>query len=118
MVTQDANAQAGVERTVLVDTDGRQLMLVEFPLGRGVRQVALGPADLVRRSEEAVDAAMGAIRSMAQRVGDTVSGLPLRPDQVEVEFGITLDAESGALIAKAAAGASLTVRLTWEAERP
>jgi Trypsin-co-occurring domain 1 len=117
MVTQDADTQAEVDGTVLVDADGRQLMLVEFPAGRGVRQVALGPADLVRRSEEAVNAAMGAIRGMAQRVGDAVSGLALRPDQVEVEFGITLDAESGALIAKAAAGASLTVRLTWEADR-
>ncbi|WP_158857976.1 CU044_2847 family protein [Streptomyces sp. NRRL B-1347] len=37
-----------------------------------------------------------------------------RPDEVEVEFGITLDGESGALIAKVGAGASLTtVRLAW-----
>ncbi|MDX3419095.1 CU044_2847 family protein [Streptomyces sp. MD20-1-1] len=111
------DAAADVEGTVLLDADGRQLMLVDFPAGRGVRQVALGPGDLVRRSEEAVNAAMGAIRGMAQRVGDAVSGLPRSPDQVEVEFGITLDAESGALIAKAAAGASLTVRLSWEADR-
>ncbi|MER7711777.1 CU044_2847 family protein [Streptomyces werraensis] len=112
------DAESDVEGTVLLDADGGQLMLVDFPAGRGVRQVALGPGDLVRRSEEAVNAAMGTIRGMAQRVGDAVSGLPCSPDQVEVEFGITLDAESGALIAKAAAGASLTVRLLWEADRP
>lgn len=75
-------------------------ILVDFPPGRGVRQVALGPADLVRRSEDAVNAAMGTIRSMTQRVSDAVAGLPRRPDEVEVEFGITLDAESGAMIAR------------------
>jgi hypothetical protein len=98
------------------DADG-QVVLVDFPPTRGVRQVSLGPADLVRRSEDAVNAAMGAIRSMAQRVDDAVGGLSRRPDEVEVEFGITLDAESGALIAKAGVGASLTVRLTWSAEQ-
>lgn len=118
MAVQDGGVQAGADGPGPEGTDGQQVVLVDFPAGRGVRQVALGPADLVRRSEEAVNAAMGTIRGMAQRVGDAVGGLPYRPDEVEIEFGITLDAESGALIAKAAAGASLTVRLTWGADRP
>ncbi|QEV65227.1 hypothetical protein CP982_40210 [Streptomyces spectabilis] len=88
-------------------------MLVDFAAGRGLRQVASGPADLVRRSEAAVDSAMGTIHSMARRVDETIGALAHRPDEVEVEFGITLDAESGALIAKVSAGASLTVRLAW-----
>ncbi|MGV9503850.1 CU044_2847 family protein [Streptomyces sp. NPDC003642] len=117
-MTYDAGAQFGAEGPVRAGCDEPQLVLVDFPAGRGVRQVALGPADLVRRSEEAVNAAMVTIRGMAQRVGDAVGGLSHRPDEVEVEFGITLDAESGALIAKAAAGASLTVRLTWGADQP
>jgi len=118
VVAQDAGAQVEAEKEVRGGSDEQQFVLVDFPTGRGVRQVALGPADLVRRSEEAVNAAMGTIRGMAQRVGDAVGGLSYRPDEVEIEFGITLDAESGALIAKAAAGASLTVRLTWGADRP
>ncbi|MFF4233587.1 CU044_2847 family protein [Streptomyces sp. NPDC001820] len=93
-------------------------VLVDFAPTPGLRQVATSPADLARRSESAVDAAMGTIRSMARRVEAAVDALPHRPDQVEVEFGITLDAESGALIAKASAGASLTVRLTWSSDRP
>ncbi|WNM29444.1 CU044_2847 family protein [Streptomyces sp. Li-HN-5-11] len=116
MTAQDAGVQVKIENVHPEGVEGRQLVLVDFPPGRGIRQVALGSADLIRRSEEAVNAAMGTIRSMAQRVSDAVTGLSVRPDEVEVEFGITLDAESGALIAKAGVGAALTVRLTWSAD--
>ena len=33
--------------------------------------------------------------------------------QVEIEFGVKLSAEAGALIARTAADAHLTVKLTW-----
>lgn len=35
------------------------------------------------------------------------------PDEVEVEFGVELKAESGAVIAKTGGGCHLTVKLTW-----
>ncbi|GGW65176.1 CU044_2847 family protein [Streptomyces xantholiticus] len=116
MTGQDGTAPTESDGDDLTPDDGR--LLVEFPPGRGIRQVAVGPADLLRRSEDAVNAAMGTIRSMAQRVNAAVGTLPRRPDEVEVEFGITLDAESGAMIAKAGVGAALTVRLTWSADSP
>jgi hypothetical protein len=36
-----------------------------------------------------------------------------RPRQVQVEFGVELTAEAGAVLSKAGAGCHLTVTLTW-----
>jgi hypothetical protein len=38
------------------------------------------------------------------------------PDEVSLEIGITMDAEFGAVLAKARAGAQLQVTLTWQRE--
>jgi hypothetical protein len=39
------------------------------------------------------------------------------PDEVSLELGITLDADFGAVLARARAGAQLQVTLTWQRER-
>lgn len=40
---------------------------------------------------------------------------PLRPDGVEIEFGVRLTAEAGAVIAKTAMEGHFVVKLTWGA---
>jgi hypothetical protein len=90
------------------------MVLVDFTARPGsVRQVALSPADVAARSARAVEQAMDTVRGMADRVRHTVESMAERPESVEVEFGITFDVESGALIAKARAEAALTVRVAW-----
>lgn len=39
------------------------------------------------------------------------------PDEVSLELGITMDAQFGAVLAKARAGAQLKVTLTWQREK-
>ena len=51
---------------------------------------------------------------MARRVRETVDALTDPPSQVEVEFGLKLDAEAGAFIAKVGTEAAINVKLTWE----
>jgi hypothetical protein len=62
-----------------------------------------------------VNQAMSTIRSMAERVRGTVAQMSVRPDSVEVEFGIKFDAEAGAVIAKTGIEAAVTVKLAWGA---
>ncbi|MFE9169010.1 CU044_2847 family protein [Streptomyces kebangsaanensis] len=93
-------------------------VLVDFPVRQGVKQVALTPADVAQRSGEAIDSAMATIRNMAEKLADAVNDLARRPDEMEVEFGLTFDAQAGALIAKAGVEAALTVRLSWSAGTP
>jgi hypothetical protein len=90
------------------------VLVVEFD-GAGFSEVTKKtPDELARESAAAVARAMGTIREMGERVTATVDSMSLRPTTVEVTFGIKLDAEAGAIIAKVSGGASLEVRLAWE----
>ena len=92
-------------------------ILVEFPDRPGVRQAGLGTATLAEleaKSKEALDKAMTVIEGMAQRASQFKDKIPHDFNQAEIEFGVKLDYEVGALLAKAGAEGSITVTLTWE----
>lgn len=89
-------------------------VLVEFTARPGVQQVSLSPADLAEKSRKALDSAMNTVHHMARRVVDTINKLADKPSVLEVSFGLKLDAETGAIIAKAGAEASINVTLKWE----
>jgi hypothetical protein len=97
--------------TVHVEHAG--VLLVEFAPAAGLQQVALSPADLAERSRIALDSAMSAIQSMAGRVCQSIDDLAQRPAEVEVAFGLKLEASAGALIAKTSGEATLNVTMTW-----
>ncbi len=81
-------------------------------------------ADALQRvqdnSQRAINLAMGTIRAMAYRVSKTMGKLEdsVRPNEAEIEFGINLDAEAGALLARASTGAQITVKLKWAIDQP
>ena len=90
-------------------------ILVEFELPAGVRGLGrTSAADLAKRSAEAVEAAMETIKAMARRIGTLYDEMPHEITQIEIDFGVKLDAEAGALLAKAGGEASQNVTLTWE----
>ena len=98
-------------------------ILIEWPHAPGgIQRAARGDkAEMMKQqSQKALNLAMGTIRAMAYRVAKTVNALEdrARPDEAEVEFGITLDAESGALLAKASVGAQIKVKLKWTVVQP
>jgi hypothetical protein len=69
-----------------------------------------------KKSQHAIDSAMDTIKAMADRVQAVMHHVTEPPTQVEVTFGLTLEAEAGALIAKAKTGATIEVSMTWERE--
>jgi hypothetical protein len=89
-------------------------VLVEFTARPGVQQVALRPAEVAKKSAEALDSAMNTIHSMARRVVATVEALADPPSQVEVEFGLKLTADAGVFITRAGADCTIGVKLSWE----
>jgi len=64
-------------------------------------------------SAEAMDNAMKAIKTMAQRISSTMNGLEIesQPYRVEVQFGLKLDTEGGAIVSKNEDEATLKVKL-------
>jgi hypothetical protein len=106
--------------------------LVEFPSESGepilveVEDVGLGgetrrglsTSAVLERAQTSFEDALDKARPMAsslvgklRTIGDT-AGSP--PDEVQVEFGIVLNAEAGAILASASAGANYTVTMTWK----
>lgn len=89
-------------------------ILVELAPRTGLQQVTRLPRYLDELSTEALANAMHTVRAMAEWVETTIDDLAGNPDQVEVEFGVKMDFEGQALIAKAGAEAAISVTLTWQ----
>jgi len=114
--------------------------LVEFPLedggsvfvegadgfrgdgGRGPTGRLPGPGELSVRAGETFQAAIERVQPAAAALIARLNTLADRPDEVELEFGIQLSAEFGAIVAKGSGDANFTVRMRWTAapakERP
>ena len=92
-----------------------EVILVDFAAAPGVRGVSRESKNLVEQSKQALDNAMKSMRGMAKRTMKSIREIPLseRPSSISVSFGLKLDAEAGALIAKAGAEASINVTMTW-----
>jgi hypothetical protein len=99
-----------------MDTSAEPVLLVEFPVEGGVQQIARSPEELARKSGAALDAAIESIQAMSARFRRAVEGMPAKPSSFELEFGVKLTAEAGAIISKVSGEASLNVRLTWQGD--
>ncbi|MEU7578922.1 CU044_2847 family protein [Streptomyces sp. NPDC041068] len=91
--------------------DGARVVVADVDEGSGSRLVSRGdePALAARTFEASLDGARAAAES-ALRVFREGS---LRPDSVEIEFGVRMSAEAGAVIVKGQAEGHLVVRLSW-----
>lgn len=101
-----------VDALVEFRTDDGAVVAVEAVAeGRpGSRLVARdGTVQAARTFEGALEGVRAAAESALRVFRDGT----LRPDGVEIEFGVKLSAETGAIIAKGTAEGHLVVRLTW-----
>ncbi|MFI0424006.1 CU044_2847 family protein [Spongiactinospora sp. 9N601] len=97
-------------------------MRVPLPSGgRLIVEVSEQDAGVRRasRSGEMIDAAMDTFQTALQPIQEAAETAldtfrKARPDGIEIEFGVRLNAEAGAVIAKTTAEGHLTVKLTWQ----
>jgi hypothetical protein len=76
----------------------------------GVERVAREDGGVLQATEKLEDAlgqAMPALRSVVHSIHS------LAPDEAAIEFGITLSAEAGVVVAKTAVEGHFTVTLSW-----
>ncbi|MFI5688342.1 CU044_2847 family protein [Streptomyces sp. NPDC051636] len=92
--------------------DGAVVVVETADAAAGSRLVSRGegPAAQTARTFES---ALDGVRAAAQSALRVFRDGTLRPDSVELEFGVKLSAEAGAVIAKGAAEGQLVVRLSW-----
>ncbi|MFD8303278.1 CU044_2847 family protein [Streptomyces sp. NPDC059690] len=95
--------------------DGALIVVEGVDEDAGARMVSRGdgPAQAARTFESA----LGGVRAAAESALRVFRDGTLRPDSVELEFGVKLSAETGAVIAKGAAEGHLLVKLSWSPGR-
>ena len=87
----------------------------------GVQQVRHPLVTIEQFAEVAakgLDSAMRTIHALAGRASTMIDDLPGDPDMIEFEFGLTLDPEGQAWVAKLSAESTIGVTLTWKRQDP
>ena len=72
-----------------------------------------GSSEIVVKANESFESALDRVRWAAEGLLDRLTSLASPPDEVAVEFGVKLNAETGAVIAKAATEANFKINLKW-----
>jgi Trypsin-co-occurring domain 1 len=98
---------------VEVQTEGGTVKFdVDDVTGVGPANVSRKDGTVTAQLNESLDKALASARPAAEAVINTFRALS--PDAITVEFGLRLDAEAGAVFAKAGIGAHFTVTLNWD----
>ncbi|WP_433545129.1 CU044_2847 family protein [Streptomyces sp. CA-294286] len=95
--------------------DGAEVVVEVDRVAPGAKLVARG-SNRLAQAGETFDGALQGIRSAADAALRVFREGPLRPDGVELEFGVKLTGEAGAVIAKTAVEGHITVKLSWSSE--
>jgi NTP-dependent ternary system trypsin peptidase co-occuring protein len=85
---------------------------VESPAGSGVAPASLRPR--IVRAEQTLQEALEPVTAAAAEVIEKFRELPGQPHEIEIQFGVKLDATLGAVIATAAVGTHLDITLRWD----
>ncbi|MCA1673012.1 MAG: hypothetical protein LC799_12725 [Actinobacteria bacterium] len=93
--------------------DAENSVLVEVDLD----QPEVGPVsrtgDLIKSAATSFDGALAHVRKAASVALANFRDMDVRPDEVQVEFGVKLNAQAGAVIAKTGVDGHLKIKLTW-----
>ena len=101
--------------TVQFEADD-DVILVEFADESGLIRVSNDPDELLNKSKMAIERSMKTVQRMAKKAVKTIQAIPIseRPSTVEFQFGIKMNGEVGAVVAKVSSEAAITVTMTWE----
>ncbi|MDQ1045252.1 CU044_2847 family protein [Streptomyces sp. V4I2] len=101
-----------MERLVEFETaDGAVVSVEAFEERSGSRLVSRGDGTV--QAARTFEGALEGVRAAASSALRVFRDGSLRPDGIEIEFGVKLSAETGAIIAKGTAEGHLVVKLTW-----
>ncbi|WP_243740558.1 CU044_2847 family protein [Streptomyces sp. 8K308] len=102
--------------------------MVELPVGeQGPERIAVQVRELdeglirvgrpgqrvAARATRSLDAMLDSVRPVAERFVARFRGLADPPDEITVEFGVSLSADADVVIASASGEANFAVSLTW-----
>jgi hypothetical protein len=111
-----------MKRLVEFPSESGEPIIVEvedLQMSSGTTRRGLSPSAVVERAqtsfEDTLEKAQPIASGLISKLRKSISHAPGdAPDQVQVEFGLVLTAEAGAVLAAASAGANYKVTLTWK----
>nr|WSW48051.1 hypothetical protein OG296_36000 [Streptomyces sp. NBC_01001] len=103
-----------VELPIDVPGGPQDVVRVEIaPIGEnGLVRVAR-PGQLMARASRSLGEMVTGIRPVAQSFADGFRGMVHGPDELNLEFGLSLSAEADVVISSTAAQANFKISLTW-----
>ena len=94
--------------------EGGGVLLVQsasLDVGRGDLGLASPVEERVKKAKETLESALDQVAPALESVASRLRNLS--PDNLTVEFGLTLTAETGVVVAKGSAEVHFTVTLAW-----
>src|SRR2546425_6861206 len=95
--------------------DGSAIIVeVDEPETGGTTRAGRRPGEIAEEAKETFEQALSKIRPATEKVITTLRSLAHKPDEIEMEFGFTMSAAAGVVIASASTGANYKVTLRWK----
>ncbi|WP_405721022.1 hypothetical protein OG607_09070 [Streptomyces sp. NBC_01537] len=79
---------------------------------------AARPGEIAATAMRSLSESFDQVRAAAEVALDRLTTLSVRPSTIELELGVKINAEAGAVIAKTAGEGNFILRLVWETKRP
>ncbi|WP_232247311.1 CU044_2847 family protein [Kitasatospora azatica] len=76
------------------------------------------PGQVVARATRSLGEMVAGVRPVAEQFVNGFRGMAVAPDEISVEFGLSLSAAADVVISSTAANAHFQVSLTWHRPRP
>lgn len=95
---------------VEVEIDGQNL---KFEMGNDDFSGERAVSNVPQRIRNLFPEIQGTIQGISSLISNTVSSLSNKPSETEVEFGINVKAEVGAMIANSSMEAQIKISLKW-----
>src|SRR5215218_7943880 len=106
-----------MKRLVEFPTENGEVILAEvedLEVAGGTARRGLSSSAVVERAQTSFEDALEKAQPMASGLVSKLRSIADSPDEVQVEFGLSLSAQAGAvLVAGASAGANYKVTLKW-----
>src|SRR6266566_909350 len=96
-----------------LEGDGSLWVEVDEPEGVGGTVRAGRDTGTPEKSPQTFEQALSKIRPATEKVIATLSDLVDQPDEIQMQFGFSLHAEAGVVIASVSTDANYTVTLRW-----
>jgi hypothetical protein len=99
--------------TIFVEVDEPEIKSPSSGSGQTMRGKEQQASQTIEKASLSFESALGKIKPVAEAFIHTLGSLSKAPDEMEVEFGLKLTAEAGAVVAAVGAEVNYKVTLKW-----